>query len=291
MRLSILEICCFIMISCSSEKTGSQVSEVTNNHAREAQVSLINKKGKTIEERFILPEGYERTEAKENSFSCYLRNLPLKPHDTEVRLYNGNLKSNQDVHMAVVDMDIGNRDLLQCADATIRLRAEYLYQMQEYDRIHFNFTNGFRVDYSKWIQGYRVIVEGNRTYWKKTAAPSNTYGDFKNYLNLIYAYAGTLSLSKELKNIEYKDISSGDIFIQGGTPGHAVIVVDLAINKTTGKKIYLLAQSYMPAQEIHILRNPENNNSLWYQLNLDNNIIETPEWTFYSHDLKRWGEE
>ena len=253
-------------------------------------VNMINKNGKTIEERFLLPEGYERTEVKENSFTCYLRKLPMKPHNAEVRLYNGNLKSNQSVHMAVVDLEIGNRDLHQCADATIRLRAEYLYGIQEFDKIHFNFTNGFRVDYSKWIQGYRLVVKGNKTYWIKSAAPSNTYDDLKNYLTLVYTYAGTLSLSKELKTIEYRDISAGDIFIQGGSPGHAVIVVDLAINKTTGKKIYLLAQSYMPAQEIHVLKNPESNNP-WYELNPDDKVIETPEWTFYSHDLKRFGEE
>jgi hypothetical protein len=291
MRMTIITLCCFILISYSCGQTDSQVSEKNNNISGGQSLKLINKNEKTIEERFLLPEGYERTEADENSFSSYLRKLPLKPYNTEVRLYNGTLKSNQDVHMAVIDMGIGDRDLLQCADAIIRLKAEYLYQMQEYDKIHFNFTNGFRVDYSKWIQGYRVVVEGNRTYWKKTAAPSNTYDDFKDYLNLIYTYAGTLSLSKELKTIEYRDISTGDIFIQGGSPGHAVIVVDLAINKATGKKIYMLAQSYMPAQEIHVLKNPENSNSPWYELNPNDKIIQTPEWTFYSHDLKRFGEE
>lgn len=291
MRMTIIILYCFILITYSCGQTGNQVSEDADNHIREALVNLIDKNGKTIEERFLMPEGYERTEADENSFSGYLRKLPLKPHNTEVRLYNGNLKSNQDVHLAVVDMEIGDRDLHQCADATIRLRAEYLYSIHEFDKIHFNFTNGFRVDYSKWIQGYRVVVQGNRTYWTKSAAPSNTYEDFKNYLNLVYAYAGTLSLSKELKNKDYKDISPGDIFIQGGSPGHAVIVVDLAVNKTTGKKIYMLAQSYMPAQEIHILRNPENNNNPWYELNPNDNVIETPEWTFYADDLKRFTEE
>lgn len=281
---------CISAVVFSCRQTGSQVGEQNNNYAELTSLTLINKKGKTIEERFLLPEGYERTEAKENSFSCYLRKLPLKPHNAEVKLYNGNLKLNQNVHMAVVNLEIGNRDLHQCADATIRLRAEYLYSIQAYNKIHFNLTNGFRVDYSKWIQGYRIVVEGNKTYWIKSAAPSNTYKDLKKYLTLVYTYAGTLSLSKELKTIEYRDISTGDIFIQGGSPGHAVIVVDLAINKSTGKKIYLLAQSYMPAQEIHVLKNPESNNP-WYELNPDDKVIETPEWTFYSHDLKRFGEE
>lgn len=290
MRMTVIILCCYILITYSCGQTGRQSVADTNNHTGEAALNLIDKNGKTIEERFLLPEGYKRTEADENSFASYLRTLSLKPHNTEVRLYNGTLKSNQNVHLAVVDMEIGDRDLHQCADATIRLRAEYLYSIHEFDKIHFNFTNGFRVDYSKWIQGYRVVVQGNRTYWTKSAAPSNTYDDFKNYLNLIYAYAGTLSLSKELKKIDYKDISPGDIFIQGGSPGHAVMVVDLAVIKTTGKKIYMLAQSYMPAQEIHILKNPENPGSPWYDLDINDKIIETPEWTFYADDLKRFAE-
>lgn len=56
----------------------------------------------------------------EGSFAEYLRNLPLKPHGTKVKYYNGEEKPN-DVYVAVIDIDVGTRDLQQCADAVIRL--------------------------------------------------------------------------------------------------------------------------------------------------------------------------
>ena len=62
------------------------------------------------------------------------------------------------MHLAVIDMDIGERDLQQCADAVIRLRAEYLYGTGQYDKIHFNFTSGFNAQYIKWMQGSRISV-------------------------------------------------------------------------------------------------------------------------------------
>ncbi len=79
----------------------------------------------------------------------------------------------------------------------------------------------------------------------------------------------------------------GDVFIRGGSPGHAVIVMDMAMNRN-GEKIYLLAQSYMPAQDIHVLRNPmEPDWSPWYKT-VENQAITTPEWIFYPNQLRRW---
>lgn len=85
-----------------------------------------------------------------------------------------------------------------------------------------------------------------------------------------------------------QDMQPGDVFIKGGSPGHAVIVVDMATDVKTGKKMFMLAQSYMPAQEIQVLKNP--NNSLlspWYSLDFGDNL-ETPEWDFTSKELKRF---
>jgi len=80
----------------------------------------------------------------------------------------------------------------------------------------------------------------------------------------------------------------GDVFIQGGSPGHCAIVVDMAENTTTGERLFMLAQSYMPAQEIHILKNLENHEiSPWYPLDFSG-VLATPEWTFQADDLKRF---
>ena len=278
------------------EKSNRIRTQIQNdNNAVEKEVkntARINPGGTTIESRFIVPGGFERVVVPAHSFARYLRRLPLKPHGSKVKFYNGSTKNNYGVYDAVVDMDIGTRDLQQCEDAIMRLRGEYLFKQKRYNEIHFNFTNGFRVDFSRWTQGYRVIVKGNKAYWTKSASPSHSYGDFRNYMKKIFMYAGTLSLSEELSPVAYKNLKAGDIFIQGGSPGHAVIVVDLAIHSQSGKKIYLLAQSYMPAQDIQVLKDPMNKNlSPWYELDENNTTIETPEWTFNSTDLKRFPRE
>ena len=231
-----------------------------------------------------VPRGYERTQ--ETGFGEYLRELPLKKDGTKVRLYDGAEKSWQGGAYAVIDMEIGTSDLQQCADAVIRLRAEYLYKNRMYEDIHFNFTNGFRADYTKWADGYRIKVSGNNVRWYKACEPDFSYKTFRKYLDMVFSYAGTASLSKELASVRITDIRIGDVFIQGGFPGHAMIVVDIAESED-GDKAILVAQSYMPAQDIHIVTNPEGP-SPWYIISDTTEDILFPEWHFTSKDLKRF---
>lgn len=239
----------------------------------------------TVKTRFGLPEGYKRINPGENTFGEYLQNLKLKPEGTLVKNFDGSIKANKDVYVAVVDMDIGDKDLQQCADAVIRLRAEYLYAQNRFSDIHFYFTNGFWADYMKWRDGYIIIVKGLNAGWVKKSDEAVTYKDFRDYLNVVFTYAGTLSLSKELKSIYLSEIKIGDVFIKGGSPGHAVIIVDMAENEK-GEKIFLLAQSYMPAQDIQILKNPMDTDlSPWYSTDFGE-ILETPEWEFNKAQLK-----
>lgn len=246
--------------------------------------------GQTISDKITPPEGYRRIELPDHSFASYLRQLPLKPEGSKVLLYNGEVKRNQSAAYAVVDLDIGKRDLQQCADAVMRLRAEYLYERKEFDAIHFNFTNGFNARYTQWAKGNRIKVSGNTVSWYSSKEKDYSYKTFRSYLDIVFSYAGTASLSKELVSVNYIFMEPGDVFIQGGHPGHAVIVVDMAVHQQTGKKVYLLAQSYMPAQHIHILTNPtDRKNSPWYELDDTNeDKVYTPEWVFYKKDLKRF---
>lgn len=235
------------------------------------------------------PRGFERESATANSFTDYLRKLELKENN-KVLLYNGLEKENQDAQYAVIKMDVGEKDLQQCADAVIRLRAEYLYSQKMYNNIHFKFTNGEKAAYVEYANGARPVVIGNSVRWHKDPERKDfSYKVFRKYLDMVFTYAGTLSLNGELYKIGLDEIQPGDVFIQVGYPyGHAVIVVDVAVNKTTGRKAFMLAQSYMPAQEIHILKNPAKNNDPWFYDDFGHELV-TPEWTFKAIDLKRFG--
>lgn len=276
-----------VLLSCNHNKNQAPIEEqqISSN----SNEITIQQTGSTINTRINTPTNFNRVESANNTFQHYLRTLKLKPVGSKVRYFDGSEKSNTDVYHSVVDLAIGKRDLHQCADAIMRLRAEYLWHQKEYDQIHFNFTNGFRVDYTEWMQGKRIKIEGNKTSWNNRYNPSNSYKDFWKYMELIFAYAGTSSLEKELLPVEIENAKIGDILIQGGHPGHAVIIVDKAVNQTNNKALYLLAQSYMPAQELQILKNPTNTKiSPWYELK--EGTIDTPEWTFSSGDLKSWKE-
>jgi hypothetical protein len=275
----LVEIFAIIVFFTTGNKKDIPINE------KEEKYTDINWSIKDIQ----VPAGYERIPLDSNTFAEWLRNFPLKPYHTPVYCYNGELKANQNVHFAVLDIDAGNKDLQQCADAVIRLRAEYLYSTGQYNKIHFNFTSGHRIDFIQWAEGYRPIVNGNSVIMEKNAIEDFSYINFRQYLEVIFQYAGTMSLSNEMAAVEdIDDIRIGDVFIQGGFPGHSVIVVDLAKSITGDEIIFLIAQGYMPAQDIHILKNLNDDHlNPWYSTGFDTYLL-TPQWRFTNNNLKRF---
>ena len=245
---------------------------------------------RTLENSIQPPQSFERIALPADSFVCWLRNLPLKPDSSLVHLYDGRLKRNQNAHWAVIDIDVGDENLQQCADAVIRLRTEYLYSKGLYNKIHFNFTSGDTAFFTHWINGYRPQVSRkNQVTWSVNASVDSSYNALRGYLYPVMMYAGSYSLSKELSRVEeISDMRIGDVFIRGGFPGHAVFVVDMAENRETNEKLFLLAQSYMPAQEIHILKSYSDYNP-WYPLDFEG-YLQTPEYTFSKSELARFKE-
>jgi maltoporin len=212
-----------------------------------------------------LPDSFKRIEVESNSFGEYLRNIELKK-DKTVYKYDGTLKGNQSAHIAVLNISVGNKNLQQCADAVMRLRAEYLFAQKRFREINFIDNEGKQYQFS---------------------APF-TQQNFTPYLERVFGMCGSASLTKQLHAVaSFDKINIGDIIIRGGFPGHAVQVMDMAVN-SSGQKIYLLAQGFMPAQDIHILKNFTNNKfSPWYLVN-ENDVIETPEYNFTNKELKSW---
>ncbi len=268
--------------------TPREASEpVPEENIPETNINLIDRDGMTVMTRVLAPEGFIRSEAESDSLLTYLRQMKLKEADAPVLLYDGNEKRNQRAHIAVYDMDLIGQDLQQCADSLIRIYAEYFYQSGMYEKIGFHLTNGFWMDYPAWQQGMRIRVDGNQVQWVAETGYDDSYECFRKYLQQVMNYAGTLSLEQECTGISEDQIQTGDLFINGGSPGHCVMVVDIAENEM-GEKCFLLAQGYMPAQEFHILKNPLHEQDPWYYSRELNYPLSTPEYGFAAGSLKRW---
>ena len=247
---------------------------------------FIDAEGTTLETRIFVPEGYTRTEQEAGSLGTFLRNFNMKADGAEVLLYNGTKKANQSDHVAVFALPIENWDLQQCADSVMRMYGEYFWSSGQYDRITFHFTNGFLAEYSKWREGYRIMVEGNDVSWSKTQDYDASYECFLSFMRMVFAYAGTLSMESETTPITLEELQIGDVVLSGGSPGHVVMVVDICEN-AAGEKAFLLAQGYMPAQEFHVLKNPAHTSDPWHYETEVTYPFRTPQYTFYEGSLRR----
>jgi hypothetical protein len=217
------------------------------------------KPARTVTNTFKAPAGYNIIKEQPGSFGDYLQHLPLKPAGTPTRTYDGKIARTNFYTAAVIDISVPKRDLQQCADAVMRLRGEYLYHKKDYKSITFNFTSGFKCDFVHYAEGYRYEQER----WILKAHKDYSYNSFLNYMYLVFNYAGTISLQKELIPITNADsLKTGDVFIWGGSPGHCFIVINTAIN-AKGQKRFMIAQSYIPAQNIQVLHN---HGSPWFSI-------------------------
>lgn len=131
----------------------------------------INSEGATVKDRFITPDGYQRKAYKAGEFGYFLQHLPLKKMGSEVLYYNGNVKAQNKIYVSVVNLPIGTRDLHQCADAVMRLRADYLYQQKDLRK----FTS------TSYLMRSPVITQ---TILKVTIVQKNTGSIWNTYLHM-----------------------------------------------------------------------------------------------------------
>lgn len=243
----------------------------------------------TINTRFIPPKGYSYVKEEPGSFGEFLVNFPLFPESFPIRTYKGVPFQQQKNHIALLKIDVGEKDLQQCADAWMRLYAEYQWSKKDYNSINFQFTSGQYMSWNEYRDGMRTIETGNKVRFVKMGLFDDSYVNFRKYLNLVFNYAGTISLERESTLItDNEDIRTGDFLLNAGSPGHSVFIVGVAKNEE-GKKLYLLAESFMPAQDIHVIKNPYRKDvSPWYELDVKSKVIKTINYTFNPNRIRRF---
>ena len=218
----------------------------------------------TFAERIPPPPGFSRTSVAADSWAAWLRGLPMKPANAPVLIYTGAQKWRQDVHAAVIDIDVGKRNLQQCADAIMRLRAEWLFAADRKGDIRFNDTEGKRLTFS--------------------SRRDSGYAAFRKYMDYVFAYAGTYSLERELKPAPLASLQTGDVFIKGGFPatpsrrrhgrertdGREALPARAELHARTGN-----ARPQEPGRRRRFA---------WYPAAFDGELV-TPEWTFADGSL------
>ncbi len=222
-------------------------------------------------------EGYTRVSLPDDSWGAWLRRLPLAAAGSPVRSFSGTviLPGDHENLAAVATLDIGKADLQQCADAVMRLHAEWDWA-NGVREITFQAASGMALPLARWEKGERIVPKGSSIMWVPAAAPSkDDHRSFRKYLDAVFAWANTVSLERQAKKVELDDLQPGDFFILPGNPGHTVLVLDLAVDGS-GQRMVLLGQSYMPAQNFHVLR--PRRDTAWFSLDPRAPGVQTPFW-------------
>lgn len=235
----------FLLLGCMPDAAVGQAPAPTSTAVVAAPV------GMTLESAFPTPAGLERVAVAPESFGAYLRQLPLYAPDRQVQDYQGNVMAMPAVR--VVNMPVGNQDLQQCADSILRLRATW--ERSQGHAPAFHYTSGDLSAWAAWAAGTRLKVSGNTV--KKVAhaaAPDASDQSFDAWLMDLFMYAGTRSLGLDTVAGNFPP-QPGDLLVTPGSPGHAVLILDVARSATEMR--VLVGQGFMPAMDFHVVENLE----------------------------------
>lgn len=210
------------------------------------------------------PMGYTRVESP---YADFFRNLPLKKRGSKVQLYTGGDARFQFLSAGVIDMPmLSNSE--QCADMTMRLRAEYLFSKGRYSDIRFRDVNG------------------NLLQYKGGASRSA----LEKFLKKAYGVCSTFSVNRETKPRPISEVQPGDVLVyparKPSKMGHALIVIDVARN---GKKVAIMcAEGNTPAREPHIVRNLNPVENPWFFFNGDESTMWVSLFHFDKNELRHY---
>jgi hypothetical protein len=229
----------------------------------------------TLHHRYRPPAGFRRVELETQSFGAWLRHLPLAAPATPVRAHDGReLYAVDDPRIAAVTtLDVGASDLQQCADAVMRLHAEWRWHLGQVEDLAYASGGGL-IPWRRYLDGQTPIAEGNSFRWRGGRPRPPTHAHFRRYLDQVFSWANTVSLARQAARPRPEEVTPGDFFILPGSPGHTVLVLDLA-RAGDGRTVALLGQSYMPAQSFQVLRAA--GGRVWFVLDPDEDVV-TPFW-------------
>lgn len=226
-------------------------------------------RGAVLREAFPTPVGAQRAEA--SAFGRWLRELEVEAPETPVLTFDGRRVGHR---ARVVALPMVAGDLQQCADSVLRARAEWLREQGL--PVVFHATSGDPIAWERWRNGERPYESGGRLAWRQT----DRTGTWDGYLAAVFTWAGTRSLSAYDTVPASGAPQPGDVLVDPGSPGHAVLVLDVA--RRDDRTWVLVGEGYMPAQSFHVELGPVGGWWPW------EDGVALPHWPLDASTLRRW---
>ena len=217
-------------VAVSGQATKKEEKKETKEEQK--QLPIVNEEGMTLAERINTPKGYTREEAEKGSLVDFLRK------------WDGKKAKDITNTPAVFKLPLAKENLQWAGGSVIRLYTEYLWENQMYDKISFQFSDGFAAQYQKWREGFRIRKDATGAIWVNGGELDKTRKNLEAYLHCVLTY------------------TSGDLVLDVAT-GDAAVVVDVCVNEN-GEKAFLLGKGGKPAKQFHLLTNPAHEEDPWY---------------------------
>lgn len=224
----------------------------------------------TIGDGFPPPAAAVRVPAE--GFGAWLRTLSLAAVDAPVRTHDGRLAGHRG---RVVSLPLVPGDLQQCADSALRLRAEW--ERSQGRSPSFKATSGDPLPWARFSAGEAPYVENNRIAWRRVDPAKQTW---ERWLASVFTWAGTRSL-RAYETRPAATPQPGDVLVEAGSPGHAVVVLDVAVRGD--ETLLLIGEGFMPAMDFHVELGPEEGWWTWTEEGL-----ALPHWPLGRETLRRW---
>jgi hypothetical protein len=238
-------------------------------------------------ERIAVPAGYERAPVPDRSFAAWLRHLPVASEETPVTTVNETvvLAADHPNLAAVVALRPRAERLLNGVNILIRLRAEYCWTAQRTEALVFHFTSGHLAGWRAWSLGDRPFVDGRNVAFRRVVGRDDSRDSFCMYLETVFRYASLPSLLADTRPADDRRIEAGDILVQRGRPGHALMVLDIATD-ARGRLRVLLGQGGRPAQAFHVLQSDAG--TAWFPFMQTRGIEIAGHGVFHAKSLRHW---
>lgn len=275
----------FFLLACAqppdstANRSGTSSSPFSLARAEPSEPAWLAHSATTIRAAFPPPPG--TTRAPEDEFGVWLGALPLLPPGTPTHDWQGNPAGLPAAR--VLAWSITGQSTLQCADSALRLRATWLRSVGQSPAFHY--TSGDLSAWSGWAGGTRPRVSGNTVRFVPHAAtPDTSDVSFQRWLTDLYMYAGTRSLGFDSSPVT--EARAGDIVVAPGSPGHAVVILDVARRDVPGEDPHtyvLVGQGFLPAVEFHVVAGPVHG---WYEQSGD--VLPVEPLAVPWAGLRRW---